>query len=114
MTTQQRLCVVTKAAGRGLDREVATTRGADWHYLFETALSKGEVTTVTHAPLTTRPLQSIQHEDWKIAVGQPGFAVRQSLDELKTMWPRRVYRISSAGTPASNKQPQRDGRTIPR
>ena len=85
-------CIVIRSAGRGLDREVAPQRAADGHRLFETVLSMAEVTTVSHARPTTRP----------------------NLDQLKTMWPSRAYRITSAGSAASNKQPQPDGRVIPR
>jgi hypothetical protein len=88
MSTQQRHCVVIKAAGR----EVATRRAADGHRLFETELSMADVTTVSHARPTTLP----------------------NLHQLKTMWPRRAYRITSAGSAASNKQPQPDGRALPR
>ena len=92
MSPQQRRCVLTNSPGRGLDREVAMWRAADGHRLFETVLSMAEVTTVSHARSTTRP----------------------NLHQLKTMWPRRAYRITSAGSAASNKQPKPDGRVIPR
>jgi hypothetical protein len=91
MSTQQRRCIVIEAAGRRPDREVATRRAADGHRLFGTVLWMAEATTVSHARPTTRP----------------------NLHQLETMWPRCAYRISSAGSAASNKQPHRDGRAIP-
>jgi hypothetical protein len=55
MSTQQRRCIVIKATGRGLDREVATRSAAAGHRLFETVLSMAEGTTVNHLRPTTRP-----------------------------------------------------------
>ena len=80
MGTQQRRCIVIEAAGRGLDREVATQRPTDGHRLFGTARSTAKVTTLGHARPTTRP----------------------TLHQLETMWPKRAYRIASAGSAASN------------
>ena len=91
MSTQQRGRIVIAAAGR-LDRDIATQRAADGHRLFEMVLSMAEVTTVSHARPTTRP----------------------NLHQLKTMWPRRAYRIAFARSAAFNKQRQHDGRAIPR
>jgi hypothetical protein len=91
MSTQQRRRIVITAAA-STTNEVATRRAGDGHRLFETVLSMAEVTTVSHARPTTRPHPR----------------------QLKTMWPRRAYRITSAGSAAANKQSQRDGRAIPR
>jgi hypothetical protein len=91
MSTQQPRRNVIKAAGR-LDRDIATRRAAHGRRSFETVLSMAEVTTVGHARPTMRP----------------------NLHRRKTMWPRRSYRIASAGSVASNKQRRQDGRAIPR
>jgi hypothetical protein len=92
MSPQQRRCVLTNSAGRGLDREVAMWRAADGHRLFETVLSMAEATAVSHARTTTRP----------------------NVHQRKTLLPRRAYRMTSAGSAASNKQARRDGQPIPR